>query len=240
MTKIYEALRNAGRERADAEPADATPVPVTGPPPKALEEKLLALYRRIEALVDEPRGKVVGFAGATSAGDSSHLLCEFAKVAAERLRRKVLLAAPYPSPHSGPLYWYAGEHGWEEAVLEGSPFDNFTCPVGHTGVSVSHMSRSDTALPGVLASKELPVMLDALRERFDLVVIDAPPLNAGSDAALLSSVVDGVVLVVEAGRARWQAVRSGMEQIAAQGGTVLGVVLNRRRRYIPECIYRRL
>jgi Mrp family chromosome partitioning ATPase len=52
--------------------------------------------------------------------------------------------------------------------------------------------------------------------------------------------VDGSVLVVDAGDTRWQVVRHAADQFAAQDGTVLGVVLNNRRYYIPNFIYRKL
>jgi len=52
--------------------------------------------------------------------------------------------------------------------------------------------------------------------------------------------VDGVVLVVEAEKTRWQVVESLKEKIENSGGNILGMVFNKRRFYIPENIYRRM
>ena len=52
--------------------------------------------------------------------------------------------------------------------------------------------------------------------------------------------VDGVVIVVEADKTRWPVVQSVREKIVQHGGRLLGMVLNKRRYYIPEFIYKRL
>jgi Mrp family chromosome partitioning ATPase len=58
-----------------------------------------------------------------------------------------------------------------------------------------------------------------------MVVIDSPPLLAVTDAAVLASAVDGVVLVVSAKRTKTSAARSAASTIERVGGRVLGVVL---------------
>jgi len=78
-----------------------------------------------------------------------------------------------------------------------------------------------------------------LRERFELVVIDLPQA-VFSNGPSIASLVDGVVIVVEAEKTRWQVALSMKETIIKSGGTVLGVVFNKRRLYIPQFIYNRL
>ena len=70
-------------------------------------------------------------------------------------------------------------------------------------------------------------VLQRIAESAEFVIIDSPPLQAVTDGAILASIADGTVLVIEAGRARSGAVRSGREALAKVGARVLGVVLNR-------------
>jgi polysaccharide biosynthesis transport protein len=60
-----------------------------------------------------------------------------------------------------------------------------------------------------------------------LVVIDGPALDEGADAAILSSFVDGTLLVVDAGRTHRRDVLRGRDALAKAGANVIGVVLNR-------------
>ena len=82
--------------------------------------------------------------------------------------------------------------------------------------------------------------VDALRVAFDNVLIDCRSLRNSSDAAVLASSVDGIVIVVEAGQARRDEILNAQRTIETAGGNFLGFVLNRRRYPVPEWLYRRL
>ena len=56
----------------------------------------------------------------------------------------------------------------------------------------------------------------------------------------MTAFVDGVVLVVQAERTKREVVQRSMESIANFQGNILGVVLNRKKYYIPEFLYRRV
>jgi capsular exopolysaccharide synthesis family protein len=79
----------------------------------------------------------------------------------------------------------------------------------------------------LLASKRFTAILHRLREAYDLVVIDSPPLQAVTDAAILASVTDGTIFVIDAGRTRRGAAAQGREALAKAGAHVLGAVMNR-------------
>jgi polysaccharide biosynthesis transport protein len=79
----------------------------------------------------------------------------------------------------------------------------------------------------LLGSQRMRALLETLTTAADLVVIDSPPLEAVADAAVLSSFVDGTLLVVDASRGRRRVVRNACEALARAGANVLGVVLNR-------------
>jgi tyrosine-protein kinase Etk/Wzc len=69
-------------------------------------------------------------------------------------------------------------------------------------------------------------LLDQLRGRFDLIVVDTPPINILTDAALIGVHADGVLLVVRAGVTDLAAVGYAMEQLHHVRAPALGVVLN--------------
>jgi len=78
----------------------------------------------------------------------------------------------------------------------------------------------------VLASARMPAILAGLLERVDLVVIDSPPLQAVTDAAILSSMADGTVIVAAAGRTRRGSLLRGRDALQRVGAKVLGAMLN--------------
>jgi polysaccharide biosynthesis transport protein len=79
----------------------------------------------------------------------------------------------------------------------------------------------------LLGSHRMQTILERLIAAADLVIVDSPPLQAVADAAILASITDGTLLVIDAGRTRRAAAGRGREALAKSGARVLGAALNR-------------
>lgn len=79
----------------------------------------------------------------------------------------------------------------------------------------------------LMSSEEMANLLQELSNKFDHVIIDSPPVLAVTDATILSSMVDAVVLVVERGRTHRLALMRTKAIIENAGGRILGTVLNK-------------
>jgi capsular exopolysaccharide synthesis family protein len=78
----------------------------------------------------------------------------------------------------------------------------------------------------LLGSDEMRKLLGVLSERFAHIIIDSPPAISFTDASILSTMVDGVVLVVHGGRSSRAVVRRAKQQLVDVGAHIFGVVLN--------------
>ena len=89
----------------------------------------------------------------------------------------------------------------------------------------------------LLGRARMREILRKLRERYDHIIVDTPPIGAVTDAAVLATMVDGVILVVHAGKTRRQIVSRGIEQLRYISAPIIGVILNNLRigrgRYYP-------
>nr|WP_036165549.1 polysaccharide biosynthesis tyrosine autokinase [Lysobacter dokdonensis] len=81
--------------------------------------------------------------------------------------------------------------------------------------------------PELLAGDRLARMLDALRDRFDIVVIDGPPVLGLADAPLLAHVAEGTLLIAAAGHTRRDALRGALRRLSSTRGRMLGTLLTR-------------
>ena len=82
--------------------------------------------------------------------------------------------------------------------------------------------------------------VDALRVNFDNILIDCRSVKETSDAAMLATCVDGVVVVVDAGDSRRDEIMNAQRTIETTGGKFLGFVMNKRRYPVPNWLYKRL
>jgi uncharacterized protein involved in exopolysaccharide biosynthesis len=76
-----------------------------------------------------------------------------------------------------------------------------------------------------------------LRETHDYVLIDCPSLNASRAATILGPQSDGMLLVVESGKATRSQVRGSLAMLALASIKVVGLALNKRTYPIPEAVY---
>jgi len=79
----------------------------------------------------------------------------------------------------------------------------------------------------LLNSPRMGQVLATLEEMADVVILDSPPALDVADAAILSTQVDGVVLVIDAEETQRDVVRQAMLSLQQAGASVLGGVLNR-------------
>ena len=75
---------------------------------------------------------------------------------------------------------------------------------------------------------------------YDLVVIDCPAVSAGTAATHLSHEDAATLLVVEASKTRREVIQGAIHELNLMAANVVGIVLNRRRYFIPSFVYRRL
>ena len=78
----------------------------------------------------------------------------------------------------------------------------------------------------LLGSEEMRNLLKTLTERFAHIIVDSPPAISFTDASILSTFVDGVILVVHGGRSSRAVVRRAKQQLVDVGANIFGVVLN--------------
>jgi capsular exopolysaccharide synthesis family protein len=79
----------------------------------------------------------------------------------------------------------------------------------------------------VLASQRARDLFDVMGMEFDLLIADSPPIQVFADAPILSSFMDGTLLVVESRRGRRTQLRQAQAALVRAGANVVGVVLNR-------------
>lgn len=84
-----------------------------------------------------------------------------------------------------------------------------------------------TALGGSPAFKEL---IEAAREVYDFVLVDAPPLGLVIDAAVMATFCDGAVFVINAGTTKYTVAQNVKDQLEKSGCKILGVILNNANR----------
>jgi capsular exopolysaccharide synthesis family protein len=94
------------------------------------------------------------------------------------------------------------------------------------GLSILPAGRARSARGELLPGATLRRLLGELTQRFDVVIIDAPPVLPSATASVIGAVCDGVLFVVRAGRTEQAVGRDALDQLRRVGARVVGAVLN--------------
>jgi capsular exopolysaccharide synthesis family protein len=79
----------------------------------------------------------------------------------------------------------------------------------------------------LIGSEQMANLLKLLQNHFTHVVVDSPPIASFTDGVLIASMVDGVILVVHAGKSSRQIIRRSRQLLNDIGARIFGVVLNK-------------
>lgn len=244
MSNIYEALEQFDLEQSEGkEPSLALPQVikkdyVISP---ELTETLIGLYRTLYNVMPGPDGRIVQFVESGQGSDCSKLIRAFAKVSSSVLKRSVLLLDSDPqAPISFDFFDPQSRLRWINELNNEQRDHTSKNLRSKKLLSVSRLSMESGILPVDLESGHAEDFMKRLKQTFDLILVDSWSFSVPPKPMLFSPQVDGVVLVVDADKTRWQIAEKQKRELTAQGGNVLGVILNNRTYPIPENIYKRL
>lgn len=127
--------------------------------------------------------------------------------------------------------------GLSEFLTSDIGLEDVACPTDDPRIMILPNGDSRLTLFDITRAQPFVQRLASLKGKFDYVIWDGSAVFSSSDASIVASLFDGVLLVVECERTRWEVVQDAKERLTKAGGKLLGVALNRRRYYIPKAIY---
>jgi capsular exopolysaccharide synthesis family protein len=237
VSKIYDALKRAEREREIARDRGGGDDSHEREPLAARNGQEDDDYRRLRAtLLFAPAYSDVRTIAVTATGHgegATRVAVGLARALAAEGETRVLLveanlrtpafARTLPVPRSPGLAEYLAGEASPSALI---------VPVRDWNLSVISAGYR----PAVIDCEAIATAISEVMMQFDFVIIDLPPVNRYADAAILAPKVDGVIIVVEADRTPVADAESAKKSLDRVGARIFGVVLNRRRSYVPATL----
>jgi len=105
--------------------------------------------------------------------------------------------------------------------------DSAVLPTGTENLFLLPCGKIPPNPPELLGSWRMAFLMSFLAKKYDMVIVDSPPLLPTADALILSSLVDGVLFVCRSGMMNRKMVIKSVKQLETAKANVLGIVLNR-------------
>ncbi|MDI3257136.1 MAG: CpsD/CapB family tyrosine-protein kinase [Kyrpidia sp.] len=152
-----------------------------------------------------------------------------AVVEAQAGRRVLLVDADLRQPSLHHLMALSNRTGLTSVLIGERSLAQAAVPFQVEGLEVLTSGPLPPNPAELLASARMRALLERAEEEYDLVILDSPPILPVADAQILSSVVDGVLWVIRAGRVPREAAIKARQLLELAKARVLGVVLNDKR-----------
>lgn len=147
---------------------------------------------------------------------------------AQAEQRVLLVDCDLRQPMLHTIFGLANDEGLTSAILD-QEAPLAIQPTEVPGLSLLPSGPLPPRPADLLGSRRMEGLLHRLRQAADIVIFDTPPVQNVTDALVLSTRVDGVLLVVQAGRSRRDRVREARQKLEKVKANLLGVVLSNAR-----------
>jgi capsular exopolysaccharide synthesis family protein len=142
-------------------------------------------------------------------------------------QRIIIVDADLRRPHLHEIFGLSNTSGLttmmiEDAVLEDPPLQETTVP----GLQLLASGTLPPRPADLLGSQRMTRVIEALAKHADTVIYDAPPVMMVTDAVVLATKMDGVLLVVSAGETKRDHTQQSIERLRKVNAHVIGAVLN--------------
>ena len=154
---------------------------------------------------------------------SSNLALSFAQTGAKTL----LLDTDLRRGRLHRLFGYRKQPGLSGVLLGQVTLDEALRPTHHENLTVLSTGQHIESGTELLGGQKFKDIMAELRQRFDRIVMDTPPVLGLSETSVLQKEVDGVLFVIWSGHTPIKGVRSAVEMLQANGANFYGFVLNR-------------
>jgi capsular exopolysaccharide synthesis family protein len=204
----------------------ASPLIALRDPRAAAAEAYRTLRTNIQfSSLDKPLHTLLATSTAPDEGKST-TLANLAVTMAQAEQRVILVDCDLRRPTLHTLFDLPNEAGLTSMILaqEDAP-----APLQDTGVTGLSLLTSGPLPPrpaDILGSRRMDAVIARLRAVADIVLFDTPPVVAVTDAAVLATRVDGVLLVFQAGKTSRERARQAREILEKVKANIVGVVLN--------------
>jgi protein-tyrosine kinase len=254
VSKIYDALRKAERDRG--RPRGAADRMTEAAPPRlrgesvlvaGMDERyhrsLLNLKNSIDSAMKGKESRVILFTSALQGEGKTTVVASLARVLASGESPRVLLVdCSTRDPQLHRLFGLKNERGLVDFLAGKAKVKDVIQSVDHGALDVVAAGAIEGAegTQTLFNSDRFALFVKEAAAAYEYVLIDSSAILEAPETPIIGSRADGIVMVVFAGRTRREVIKRAMSMVQKLDGSFIGTVLNRKRYYIPEFIYRRV
>lgn len=197
-------------------------------PKSPIAEQYRTIRTNIEFMAVDKEIKVILITSATQSEGKSTTSSNLAVAYAQQGKKVLIIDTDMRRPTVHYTFKVANGLGLSSLLTRQAELEKAVLPTKVDNLSILTAGPIPPNPAELLSSRSMENLILQLREEYDVIILDAPPLLQVADSRITSKLTDGVVLVVGCTTSDRQRVLKAKEQLELAEAKILGVVLNRR------------
>ena len=194
--------------------------------PFAIKEAYKALRTNVAFALPDDGPKVIGVTSANRAEGKSTSILNLAISFADLGKSVILIDCDMRIPSIAAKLQIKGHPGLSDYLVGSIALEDAIRVPPNLSLDIIPAGRIPADPTGLLSSKKLIALLDQLKEQYDYIFLDFPPINTVTDAAILSQHVDGYLLVVRHNSTEYRQAAMMKRNMLMSSANLLGIVYN--------------
>ena len=199
-------------------------------PKSGISEQYRTIRTNLKFSFLDPDFKILAVMSALPSEGKSTVSANLAVTWAEEKKRVLLVDADLRRPTVHRTFKVSNRYGLSNIITSSSSTVDISEMIDRTEVDNLDVLTSGPTPPNpaeLLGSERLSQLLDFLREKYDFIILDAPPVDTVTDGQIVAARADGVALVTPQGIATKDAVMRAVKLLQRVNANILGVIMNR-------------
>lgn len=141
--------------------------------------------------------------------------------------RVILVDGDLRRPKVAKLFDILSDKGLSEILIKNDDYQDYVVESGIDNLDIITSGFIPPNPSELFTSNAMKELLDKLREDYDMIIIDSPPVNLVTDATILSTLVSGTIIVASSGKVEIQELKQVVNTLKKVNANLLGIILNR-------------
>lgn len=182
--------------------------------------------------------RTIGFFSLNSGEGTTTATISFAKDSAKKQRKKILLIdGNFNRPALHKIFNIGTKPGLIDILINPDLSIADTTHALPMGIDVMPIGTQLIDWINETESIKLQSIVQQLHQIYDILIIDMIPINKISFIGNIATLFDAMIMILTCERTSWEKAQHAKKKVESAGGVISGAILNKRKYYIPKCIY---
>ncbi|QWB95410.1 CpsD/CapB family tyrosine-protein kinase [Mycoplasmatota bacterium] len=170
--------------------------------------------------------KVLQFTSTLPSEGKSTFVSNIAYLLSQKNKKVILLDLDLRKPKINRAFSVPNKNGITDYISSKITLEEAIKTSEDLGIDFMVAGENTSLVTNVLESNKMKELIDSLRERYDYVLLDTPPVMAVSDAIVVSRYTDGIIFIIAQGKAKKKLVKESIQTLKRYDVNILGIVFN--------------